>query len=263
MRDYANPVLLLLITAFWALAVSDPADTETSWLTPGLWLLTLCATGCIVNALLCLARGLARRPAMAGALWSMAHLVLGSCAYAYLSHDNGLPRETQAKYRSYISEKADSPYTPDAEGDTLLSLAAAMGKDAVVRRILSHHPHSEQEQAALCRAAWEAARQGQEKALRVLLSNGVSADAEAEGLTLLIAAATGGHKNTLRALLESGADVNKPDTEGNTALIHAVIQEDLPAVRLLREHGADSAARNHAGRSAADYSRSGAVDALL
>ena len=89
MRDYANPVLLFLITALFAWAMSDLTVSESPWAQPGLWLLTLCATGCLVNGALCFARGLAHRPVLAGLFASGGTLtktgsgtatLIGSCA---------------------------------------------------------------------------------------------------------------------------------------------------------------------------------------
>lgn len=263
MRDYANPVLLLVITALFAWAMSAAPDSESVWLQPGVWLLTVCATGCMVNALLALARGLAHRPVMAGMVWSMVYLVLGSCAWVYLSQDDGVNREDLAKYRTLIAQKDLSPYAADDEGDTLLSLAAGLGKDSVVRRLLANNPHGAAEQRALIHAAWYAAQHGRDKALLRLLEAGVSPDADYADGTLLTTAVNSGKKKVVLVLLERGAQVNRTDAAGNTPFLHAVLNRDVVTARLLRERGADPDIPNREGRRAADYSVSDKTDALI
>ncbi len=50
-------------------------------------------------------------------------------------------------------------------------------------------------------------------------------------------------------LLKSGADVNKADSEGLTALHHAVRRDDLIVVKLLVKAGAQATTRNKQGQS--------------
>lgn len=263
MKDYANPTLLLLITALFAWCMAGGTESDSALLQPGLWLLTVCATGCIVNGLLCLARALAHRPVLAGVVWSMVHLVLGCGAWVWLSQDEGVNREALAKYRERIAEHSLSPYAADEEGDSTLSLAAALGKDAVVRRLLAHYPHAEAEQPALLHAAWCAAQNGQDAPLRRLLEAGVPARAEYADAPLLITAVNSGKIKTVSALLAAGAEVNTPDAEGNTALMHAVVNGHYAMVKLLLEHGADPALTNHAGRRAADGTAHSTILELL
>lgn len=263
MRDYANPLLLFVITALFAWCMAGGTESESALLQPGLWLLTVCATGCIVNALLCLARALARRPVLAGVVWSMVHLVLGCGAWVWLAQDEGTDRETLAKYRDRIADHRLSPYVADEAGDSTLSLAAALGKDAVVRRLLASHPHGEAEQAALLHAAWCAAQNGQDAPLRRLLEAGVSARAEYADAPLLITAVNSGKVKAVSALLAAGAEVNAPDAEGNTALMHAVVNGHYAMVKLLLEQGADPALTNRAGRRAADGTAHSAILELL
>lgn len=263
MKDYANPTLLLLITALFAWSMAGGTESDSALLQPGLWLLTVCATGCIVNGLLCLARALAHRPVLAGVVWSMVHLVLGCGAWVWLSQDEGVNREALSKYRERIAEHSLSPYTADEEGDSTLSLAAALGKDAVVRRLLAHYPHAETEQPALLHAAWCAAQNGQESTLRRLLEAGVPANAAYADAPLLVTAVNSGKLKVAAALLAAGADVNAADADGNTPLIHAVVNGNFAMVKLLLEQGADPTRRNLAGRCAADCTHHTAILELL
>jgi hypothetical protein len=60
-----------------------------------------------------------------------------------------------------------------------------------------------------------------------------------------------GNLNLLRALLNSGANINtRDDDEGGTALIHAASYGRLPLVKLLLNRGANVNARDNEGESA-------------
>ena len=58
-------------------------------------------------------------------------------------------------------------------------------------------------------------------------------------------------------MLQSGADINSRDGDGNPALLVAALQADAGAVEALLEAGADANATNQAGASALIY---GAAD---
>jgi len=59
--------------------------------------------------------------------------------------------------------------------------------------------------------------------------------------------------------LSRGADVNKPNLDGDTALMYAAVRGDPEVVKLLLSHGAAVNARNRAGETALRQ----AVDAHL
>lgn len=255
MRDYSNPTLLLILTALFAWCMTGGTESGHALLQPELWLLTLCATGWLVNGLLCLARGLAHRPMLAGAVWSMVHLLVGCCAWVYLSQEDGIDRDAAAKYREFIADHARSPYAADEAGDSTLTLAAALGKDAVVRRLLAKHPHGVAEQPVLLRAARLAALNGRDGALCHLLAAGVPADAAVDGDDLLIAAVNSNKSKVVLALLQAGADINGADTDGNTPLHHAALNGDFAICKLLLERGADCGRTNAAGLRPAEMTR--------
>lgn len=59
------------------------------------------------------------------------------------------------------------------------------------------------------------------------------------GTPLIVGAAYGRHYETVRYLLDRGADVNNPGPAGETALLEAAGQDDAKMVRLLLSRGAD------------------------
>jgi len=62
-------------------------------------------------------------------------------------------------------------------------------------------------------------------------------------------AAWGGHTGVIRLLLAAGAKVDAPEDEGQTALLIAAYRGDLDTVRVLLEAGADRSYRSTAGVS--------------
>lgn len=88
------------------------------------------------------------------------------------------------------------------------------------------------------------------------------------GDTPLILAASSGFSEGVVLLLAGGAQVDLPNTRGETALMRAVHNRDVPSVRALLDAGADpDRADNLAGRSAREYAaedpRSGQVGRML
>lgn len=71
------------------------------------------------------------------------------------------------------------------------------------------------------------------------------------GYTPIHAAASYGHIDLLKLLIERGGDINIQDREGDTALHHI---EDLAVAKLMVEQlNADFKIRNHEGQTAAQY----------
>lgn len=258
MKDYANPLLLFLVVALFALSFQEMPDE--SRFDPVLWLLVFCVTGCMVNGLLCMARSLAHRPVLMSAVWSMSFLVLGCMAWVFVSQSAEADRELNAGYTALKAAGA-SMEAPDESGECLLTYAAALGKKrAVATMVQSAAPAVPQE--LWDKAAARAAARGHVNVLQVLVPAKAVPDAVCDGMPLLVAAAVNGRVKAVQFLLEQGAAVNAADAEGNTALIHAAVNDDVPMAKLLLQHGADKAATNAAGQTAADNARGEVADVI-
>jgi NAD(P)-dependent dehydrogenase (short-subunit alcohol dehydrogenase family) len=100
----------------------------------------------------------------------------------------------------------------------------------------------------------EAALRGDLEAIRRHIAAGsdLNAGDPSGGSTPLIIAATFGHTDVARALIDAGADLDAQNNEGSTALLTAAFlcREDI--VEALLAHGADRSIRNNAGSTALD-----------
>ena len=92
-------------------------------------------------------------------------------------------------------------------------------------------------------ALWIARLMGSEvKLIKAFVAeHGVETDIE--GIPLLKGAACGGYIDTVKYLVEQGADIHAQD--GNMALMYIVRQGEMDVVKLLVEHGADIHARDN------------------
>lgn len=259
MKDYANPLLLLVVVALFAWVLQGPAE-ETAAVDPALWLLVLCATGCIVNGLLCMARVLAHRPVLMGAVWSMVYLVLGSVGWLFISRAAEGQSEQNAAYAALAAAEA-TPVQTDEAGECLLSYAAALGKTRALRQMLADPAVAGQTEPVL-HAALRAAENGQCRVLQLMVPQYAAPTAVAEGMPLVVAAAVNGHAKATELLLALGADINAADADGRTALMHAAINEDVPMLRLLLRHGAAADRTDAQGLCAADVARGAAAECL-
>jgi uncharacterized protein len=106
------------------------------------------------------------------------------------------------------------------------------------------------EELAFLRGILDLARDGATAALAEALDRGVPANLTGgSGDSLLILAAYHDHPDTVRMLLEHGADPARVNDRGQTALGAAVFRRSEEAVRLLLAAGADPHA---GGRSAVE-----------
>lgn len=100
------------------------------------------------------------------------------------------------------------------------------------------------------RALALAARGGDVDLTRLLLEFGAMVDARGEGFTPLGAAALHGQSETVRLLLQAGADPNLKSSNGRTPLMEAVVANRPDIAQVLMEHGAEIDQFSREGNSA-------------
>lgn len=258
MRDYVNPLLLLVIVVLLACRVSGVGEVG---LLDG-WVLGLCVSALVVNGALCLARLLARRRALMSTVWATVYLILGSCAWVLHGAAADMADEELTAYVALEQafQQGGSPFAVDADGDSYFTAAASLGKARAVREVLAAGDVPPEQ---LTEAALRAAGNGRTVVLQQLLAAGVAVNAPAGGTTLLCAAAQDARAGAVELLLSAGADANLPDSDGTPPLIHAVLADSAPVVQLLLNAGAIPTATDAEGRRAIDFSRSPRMDEIL
>lgn len=255
MKDYVNPLLLLIILALMACqGATDAATDDTHFY---VWALVLCLTGMLVDGALALAKALTQRQPLMSIVWAVTFLVLGCCAWAM----RAIPlSEDQLAFQEQ-KNAAQDPLARDAEGETLLSRAAALGKVREVQHILNNYNVP---QDILAEAGFRAAEYNHTDVLDALARLGLRAGTKSHGTPLLHAAAQTGSCEAMEWLLMRGARPNdRDDSEGSTPLIQATLSGSISAVKLLLSHGADKRLRDSSGQSALDYARSEEMETLL
>ena len=131
-----------------------------------------------------------------------------------------------------------------------LNTLSTAGEDAYDRSVSSElNP----EELAFLQSLFDLARSGDTAGLRAAVERGVPVNLTGgSGDSLLILAAYHDHPDTVRMLLDLGADPNRVNDRGQTALGAAVFRRSVPSTTLLLQHGADP----HAGeRSAAQLAQ--------
>ena len=83
--------------------------------------------------------------------------------------------------------------------------------------------------------------------LKALIAGGLDKNAVSSARPLIMNATSENSMPVLEYLVSIGADVNKPDTAGKTALIFALTRMDLDQVEYLLHHGANPNAVTNAG----------------
>jgi ankyrin repeat protein len=163
------------------------------------------------------------------------------------------------------------PNAPHAEGETPLMTAARTGNPDAVKVLLDHGARvntteSWRGQSALM---WASAENHPEAA-KLLIARGADIDAHSGvfdysgmkakagsigmnwprgGFTPLLFAAREGAVDTVRVLLDAGANINLPDPDGSTPLLLAIINFHYDIAGVLLDRGADVNAADSKGRT--------------
>lgn len=148
------------------------------------------------------------------------------------------------------------PNTPSPDLQTPLILAIQKGSERVAQVLVTHpqlqvnRPNPNDETPLML-----AALKGREALVLALLKR--EADVNRPGWTALHYAATGGHANIVRALLEHHAYIDAESPNGTTPLMMAAYYGTPEVTKLLLEEGADTLVRNHLGLTALDFATQG------
>lgn len=144
------------------------------------------------------------------------------------------------------------PDTSDANGNTLLALAAKNGHTELVALLLKAHANPSQANRFGEDPLLQAAYNGRLDVVKLLVRAGVDIN-RSKGWTPLGYATYQGHEEVADYLLDQGADVDVALHNGTTPLMLAARNGHLGLVKLLLEYKADTTLRNDAGLSAKDW----------
>jgi ankyrin repeat protein len=116
------------------------------------------------------------------------------------------------------------------------------------------------DELAFLQGAFDLAREGQTAQLGEYVDAGLPVNlTNSVGDTLLILAAYHSHPETVRALLDRGADHARVNDRGQTALAAAVFRQSGESVQALLAAGADP---EHGGRTAREVAEFFGLDAM-
>ncbi len=146
-----------------------------------------------------------------------------------------------------------------------LCLAARLGQADAVRALLAAGASLGTPSRSGKTPLYYAAATGQEEVFSLLLAAGASRNSVAKnGATLLHAAAQGGSAAILSQLLESNPqELNARQHNGDTPLMTALQHNQLDAIRLLLEYGANPLLRDRRRRECSQLARSAEARNLL
>jgi ankyrin repeat protein len=121
-----------------------------------------------------------------------------------------------------------------------------------------------EDELAFLQGVLDHAREGRTAELAEVIERGVPVNLTGgTGDSLLILAAYHDHPDTVRMLLAHGADPQRVNDRGQTALGAAVFRRSAESVTLLLEHGADPDAGGRSAREIAAFFELGEMAALL
>jgi ankyrin repeat protein len=169
-----------------------------------------------------------------------------------------------------LLEKGADTTATDVRGNTALLDAAAANEMESLRLLADHKCDLNAGDFAGVTALAHAAGHSNLAAVRLLLAKGADVNAShkreikvrngiiaASYITPLMTGAPAGDPRVLKALLDAGADVNRKDVRGMTALMLAVASDTAKpgTVRLLLDKGADASVKSEAGETALDWAK--------
>lgn len=149
-----------------------------------------------------------------------------------------------------ILAKGLSPNTTDAQGNSILLLAAREGSKDAVDIILRYSPDIDAPNMVGDTALKIAAYNGHLTIVKMLLQSGASL--ESDDWSALTYAALNAHTEVAEFLIKKGADVNAPSKNGTTPLMAAARRGAFDLVKILVAKKANLHAATDRGETAVD-----------
>lgn len=136
--------------------------------------------------------------------------------------------------------------------ESLLMAACGGGHLATVRYLLDHGADINLRDPNRRTALGYAVQGGNDAIIKLLMARGAEPKPKTGGgfRPLLSEACASGNIAIARYAIDQGADINRRDRQGGTALHDAAFEGQIKCVQLLLNHGADTAVRDNAGRTA-------------
>lgn len=165
-------------------------------------------------------------------------------------------RQDNAPVVRSLLERGFDPNTEDPSGQTGIFLALKSRSEKVALVLVSVaqidlDKRNAQDETPLMLAALR----GYIDVCRALVKR--DADVNKPGWAPLHYAASGGHLEVIRLLLDNHAYIDAESPNGSTPLMMAAMYGSVEAVQLLAEYGADLGIKNELGLTALDFARRG------
>ena len=137
---------------------------------------------------------------------------------------------------------------------TVFLLSAVLFSLSFSLSLLAAEDKLEEEYQSLVELFFDAARIGNNEVVDTLVSQGFPIDQRnTQSYTALMVAAYQGHRETVRLLLDSGANACLQDKRGNTALMGALIKREIGIAKDLYQADCSPELRNKAGLNLKEF----------
>ncbi|WP_199436202.1 ankyrin repeat domain-containing protein [Vibrio owensii] len=137
---------------------------------------------------------------------------------------------------------------------TVFLLSAVLFSLSFSLSLLAAEDKLEEEYQSLVELFFEAARIGNNEVVDTFVSQGFPIDQRnTQSYTALMVAAYQGHRETVRLLLDSGANACLQDKRGNTALMGALIKREIGIAKDLYQADCSPELRNKAGLNLKEF----------
>ena len=137
---------------------------------------------------------------------------------------------------------------------TVFLLSAVLFSLSFSLSLLAAEDKLEEEYQSLVELFFDAARIGNNEVVDTFVSQGFPIDQRnTQSYTALMVAAYQGHRETVRLLLDSGANACLQDKRGNTALMGALVKREIGIAKDLYQADCSPELRNKAGLNLKEF----------